>query len=82
MKWLLCSFSRQDSVMLLDNMTVVSKNPNYYTSELEAMTLAHLQTKAIPKDRIKLQEEIGEGAFGKVFRGRCSIVGELTIICR
>ena len=56
--------------MLLENMTVVSKNPNYYTSELEAMTLANLQTKAIPRDRIKLQEEIGEGAFGKVFRGR------------
>jgi len=60
---------RQDSVMLLENLSVVSKNPNYYTPDLEASSLANLRTKVIGRDRLKLCEEVGEGAFGKVYKG-------------
>ena len=50
-------------------MTVLSKNPSYYTSEIEALALSNLQTRIIPRDKLILHEEVGEGAFGKVFKG-------------
>ncbi len=50
-------------------MTVVSKNPNYYTPDLEASSLANLKTRIIPCEKLKLLDEIGEGAFGKVYKG-------------
>ena len=56
--------------MLLENLTVISKNPNYYTPDLEASSLACLRTKVIGRDRLKLCEEVGEGAFGKVYKGK------------
>ena len=54
---------------LLENLTVVSKNPSYYPSEVEALALTTLQTRIIPRDKLILHEEVGEGAFGKVFKG-------------
>ncbi len=59
----------QDSVSLLENMTVVSKNPSYCTHDLDETLVAELNEKHIPYDKVKLLEEIGEGAFGKVFKG-------------
>ena len=59
---------KHDRVMLLDNMTVISKNPSYYTAHDETF-LSNVREKLIPKDSIQLMEEIGEGAFGKVFKG-------------
>ncbi len=50
-------------------MTVVSKNPNYYTPDLEASSLANLKTRIIPCEKLKLLDEIGEGALGKVYKG-------------
>ena len=66
--YMICDF--QDSMMLLDNMTVVSKNPNYYMPALEAASLANLRTKVLPRENLRLLEEVGEGAFGKVYRGQ------------
>lgn len=59
---------------MLDHLTVVSKNPNYYTPDLEAPSLANLRTKLIPREHLKLLEEIGEGAFGKVFKGENNLI--------
>ena len=55
--------------MLLENMTVLSKNPSYYTEEFDVNFLANLKDKLIPKDKIQLMQDIGEGAFGKVYKG-------------
>ncbi len=60
----------------MDNMTVISKNPNYVGSELAPFALANLQTRIIPRGKLTLHEEVGEGAFGKVFKGEYSPVPE------
>ena len=52
---------------------MVSKNPNYYTGEIEAHALANLQTRVISRDKLILYEEVGEGAFGKVYRGELNL---------
>ncbi len=44
---------------------MLSKNPNYLSSELEV----GLRTRVIPRDKLSLRKEVGEGAFGKVYRG-------------
>ena len=62
----------QDSVSLLENMTVISKNPAYYTHALDQVLLKELGQKLIAQDKLHLLEEIGEGAFGKVFKGNNS----------
>ena len=62
----------QDSVSLLENMTVISKNPAYYTHALDQVLLKELSQKLIAQDKLHLLEEIGEGAFGKVFKGNNS----------
>ena len=54
---------------LLENMTVISKNPAYYTHGLDQVLLNELSQKLIAQDKLHLLEEIGEGAFGKVFKG-------------
>ncbi len=47
----------------------MSKNPHYYSPDVTAGSLASLRTRIIPRDELKLLEEIGEGAFGKVYKG-------------
>ena len=65
-----CFNYRQDSAVLLEGLvTIVSKNPNYYSPDLTACPLANLKTRIIPREELKLLEEIGEGAFGKVYKG-------------
>ena len=56
---------------------MVSKNPNYYTGEIEAHALANLQTRVISRDKLILHEEVGEGAFGKVYRGELNLDSEI-----
>ena len=60
---------RQDSALLLEHMTVLSKNPNYYTPDIDGALLASIPASQIPRDRLRLLDEIGEGAFGKVYKG-------------
>ena len=68
---MLITVFRQDSAVLLEDLvTIVSKNPNYYSPDLTTCSLANLKTKIIPRDELKLLEEIGEGAFGKVYKGK------------
>ena len=68
--YLNASNCRQDSAVLLEGLvTIVSKNPNYYSPDLTTCSLANLKTKIIPREDLKLLEEIGEGAFGKVYKG-------------
>ena len=56
---------------------MVSKNPNYYTGEIEAHALANLQTRVISRDKLSLHEEVGEGAFGKVYKGELNFDSEI-----
>ena len=65
----MCFFVFQDSVSLLENMTVITKNPAYYTHALDLGLLKALSQKLIAQDKLHLLEEIGEGAFGKVYKG-------------
>ena len=58
---------------------MVSKNPNYYTGEIEAHALANLQTRVISRDKLILHEEVGEGAFGKVYRGEFNLDSEILL---
>ena len=61
---------RQDSALLLEHMSVLSKNPTYFTSDMDRALMASIHVKLIPRESVRLCEEIGEGAFGKVFKGR------------
>ena len=65
MRWL----SHQTNDLLLDHMTVLSKNPHYYSSSPTADDLDTIDIKRIPRDTLQIREEIGEGAFGKVYKG-------------
>ncbi|KAK2142276.1 hypothetical protein LSH36_978g00013 [Paralvinella palmiformis] len=69
---------KQDSVSLLENMTVVSKNPTYCPHEMDDGLLTEMREKHVPRDKIRLLEEIGEGAFGKVFKGEMQLNEERT----
>ena len=44
-------------------------NPNYYTTSPDSPLLRALKDMEIPNEKIVLQEEIGEGCFGKVHKG-------------
>ncbi|CAD5121139.1 DgyrCDS9675 [Dimorphilus gyrociliatus] len=60
---------KSDSVGLLDQMSVVSKNPNYMREMLGFYLPPHLAKKKIMEDRLDIFNCIGEGAFGRVFKG-------------
>ena len=61
---------KQDQVHLLENMTVVGKNPIYLGIDVNSVQLKGIQTTYIPQGSLKLMDVIGEGAFGKVYKGR------------
>lgn len=61
---------KQDRVHLLDNLNVVGKNPLYVGSDKISAQLNGIQTMYIPRSSVKLMSVIGEGAFGKVFKGK------------
>ena len=67
----------QDPV-LLNKMRVLSKNPHYYSSELDSSFVNSLETMEICPDKLKLLEDIGEGAFGKVFKGGFILYSDAT----
>ena len=56
-------------------MTVLSKNPNYFASSISDEGLDSINTKHIPRESLQIMEEIGEGAFGKVYKGKNTAVG-------
>ena len=64
-------------VILLQNMTVLSTNVAYdsfdaqATPQWVAKVFAGGDTCLLEQESLCLEEEIGEGAFGKVFRGLC-----------
>ncbi|XP_074663017.1 BDNF/NT-3 growth factors receptor-like [Tubulanus polymorphus] len=57
-----------DNSLLLDSMSLVNKNPTYYAPHPE-LVITKYSDKEIPPETLVLMEEIGEGAFGQVFRG-------------
>ncbi|XP_064647151.1 BDNF/NT-3 growth factors receptor-like isoform X2 [Lineus longissimus] len=59
---------RNDNSMLLDSMSLVNKNPTYYSPHPEVV-ITKFHVKEIPSEKLALLEEIGEGAFGQVFKG-------------
>lgn len=65
---------KSDSVGLLDQMSVVSKNPNYTREMLGFYLPPHLVKKKIMEDRLDIFNCIGEGAFGRVFKGQFTSV--------
>lgn len=61
---------RHDGNRVFDRLTVVTTNEAYYSRDLlDESVLVNVQTKLIPIDDLKLEKEIGEGTFGKVYKG-------------
>ena len=63
-----------ENIQLLDKMNVVNKNPSYLETNKNLFGGKKVTITDIPIERIKLQEAVGEGAFGQVFRGMLFIV--------
>lgn len=61
--------------VLLQNMTVLSANPDYAscdqstTHQWVASVFADGGTCLLQQESLVLEDEIGEGVFGKVFKG-------------
>lgn len=60
---------RHDGNRVFDRLTIVTSNEAYYSRDLDESVLVNVQTKLIPIDDLKLEKEIGEGTFGKVYKG-------------
>lgn len=60
---------RHDGNRIFDRLTIVTSNEAYYSRDLDESVLVNVQTKLIPIDDLKLEKEIGEGTFGKVYKG-------------
>lgn len=58
-----------NTVLTLDQLAVVGKNPVYFPSDFDQSFYAGLAVLRIPRDCLTLLEEIGQGAFGKVYKG-------------
>ena len=59
-----------ENEQLLDGLSVINKNPSYFTALDEITKGKQLQIKDIPKEQIQIYEVVGEGAFGQVYKGR------------
>ena len=70
--------NKEPNRLLLDHMNVLSKNPNYFETSASDDGLDNINTKLIPRESLQIMEEIGEGAFGKVYKGKhlilCNII--------
>jgi len=71
---------------LLQRMTVFTTNPDYESCDQQtthnwmAKVFSSDDTCLLEYESLTLEEEIGEGAFGKVFRGLICIVGETDVV--
>lgn len=63
--------SKQENALLLEHMPIISRNHAYFTAPdvVDAVILASLHARHISRDLLTFHEEIGEGAFGKVYKG-------------
>ncbi|XP_063411968.1 BDNF/NT-3 growth factors receptor-like isoform X2 [Mytilus trossulus] len=59
-----------EDVQLLDRMNFVNKNPTYFFSERGEKDSKKIPINNIPYDKVTLQDIVGEGAFGQVYRGQ------------
>ncbi len=57
--------------LLLEHMPNISRNHAYFTAPdaADAVMLASQHARHIARDMLTFHEEIGEGAFGKVYKG-------------
>ncbi len=53
------------------NNQLFTNNPNYYSSSPDAAVLKALGRFEIEREKLTFVDEIGEGCFGKVYRGMC-----------
>lgn len=64
--------NKQENTLLLEHMSIISRNHAYFTAPTDvtdAVFLASLHARQISRDTLACHEEIGEGAFGKVYKG-------------
>ncbi|XP_060591806.1 tyrosine-protein kinase transmembrane receptor Ror-like isoform X2 [Ruditapes philippinarum] len=57
-----------EDIQLLDKLNVVNRNPSYFGTNAEGYGKRWI-INDIPVDNVRLQEVVGEGAFGQVYKG-------------
>lgn len=57
------------TLLTLDQLAIVGKNPVYYSADFDQTFYAGLAVRRIASDSLTLHDEIGQGAFGKVYKG-------------
>jgi hypothetical protein len=57
-----------EDIQLLDKLNVVNRNPSYFGTNAEGYGKRWV-INDIPVDNVRLQEVVGEGAFGQVYKG-------------
>ena len=62
---------QHDSGAVFDRLTMVTDNQTYFSVGYARSLMAGVRTTIISPDKLELKGEIGEGAFGKVYRGVC-----------
>lgn len=76
---------RTDGSRMLDRLMVVSGNEAYYTRDILVVggggDEVDARTKRIPIDHLRLEKEIGEGTFGKVYKGKRQTVRQFSRWC-
>ncbi|KAL3854022.1 hypothetical protein ACJMK2_013304 [Sinanodonta woodiana] len=57
-----------EDLKLLDRLNVVNKNPSYFY-HVSGLSGKPIEVRSIPIEQICIQDVVGEGAFGQVFKG-------------
>lgn len=71
-----------DNTQLIDRMNIIHKNPTYFNSFIDGMNDKKFFVNCISLDKVKILENVGEGAFGQVFKGevKTGIVNAVKLV--